>query len=596
VGEGKLAERGFVRYFTRVTFLPIVERELRVAARRPMTFWLRIIAALTAFAIASGLLTLFLNIPGGIGAQPGGPLFAVLTWMSLAVALAAGLFFTSDALSEEKREGTLGFLFLTDLRGYDVVLGKLLATSCRCVFALLAVFPVLACTQLLGGVEGVQFWRTILALLHTLFFSLAVGIFISSISRHPQKALAGTLALLFILVAGGAAVDGLLAFADGTNFRPILSLVSPVTVFINANSGLRMFWQAFWISEVVAWSLLASACFLITRTWQEKAARVEASQSPWRQWWRFGGPRRRAHLRTVVLEQNPVKWLACRERWQSLLLWAVALVVFGWVGATSLMDNQLFWNAAGWWTISTLATLVLYLWTASQASQVFAEMRRAGLIELLLAAPMDFRKVAPGAWWGLVRLFGAPIAVVLLMQFLAAVTGVAGANAGGIVRMGVGGVIPEWVMLWLGAGAGLLMSLGNFMALIWFGLWMGLTSRNSLLATLKTIAFVQLIPWLVIWFSGMMAFPILIAVTGGFSGGPATSGWFEWYPLVSTGLILMLTLAKDGFFLVIARQKLVQNFRATATQAIVPVVYRRIVPPVAVVAKIPPVLPPLGRG
>ena len=109
-----------------------------------MTFWLRIIAALTAFVIAGGLFTLFVSIPGGVGAQPGKPLFAVLTWMSLAVSLAAGLFFTSDALSEEKREGTLGFLFLTDLRGYDVVFGKLLATSCRCVFALLAIFPVLA--------------------------------------------------------------------------------------------------------------------------------------------------------------------------------------------------------------------------------------------------------------------------------------------------------------------------------------------------------------------------------------------------------------------------------------------------------------------
>ena len=29
---------------------------------------------------------------------------------------------TADSLSAEKREGTLGLLFLTDLRGYDVVL------------------------------------------------------------------------------------------------------------------------------------------------------------------------------------------------------------------------------------------------------------------------------------------------------------------------------------------------------------------------------------------------------------------------------------------------------------------------------------------
>jgi len=561
-----------------------------VAARRAMTFWLRIIAALTAFVIASGLLTLFMSIPGGVGAQPGGPLFAVLTWMSLAVSLAAGLFFTSDALSEEKREGTLGFLFLTDLRGYDVVLGKLLATSCRCVFALLAIFPVLACTQLLGGVEGSQFWRTILALLHTLFFSLAVGIFVSSISRHPQKALVGTLALLFILVAGGAAVDGLFAYADSRPFRPILSLASPVTVFINAGGGMWMFWQSFLVSEIVAWSLLVLACVLVPRNWQEKASRVEAAKSPWRIWWRFGGRRRRAYLRSVVLDQNPLKWLACRERWQSLLLWAMALVMIVWFGAASFQKND-FWDWAGWWSMNAIVTSVLYLWTASQASQIFAEMRRAGLIELMLAVPLDFRKVAPGAWWGLVRLFGIPLTIIVLVQFLATVTGVKGANVGGVIRMGMSGeLIPEWVMLWLGAGVSLLLSLANFVALMWFGLWMGLVSRNSLLATMKTIVFVQILPWLVISFAGVMAFPILMAMFGGFGGGNSGTTLIEWYSLVSMVIVTGLTLGKDWLFWSLARQRLVNNFRATATQAVVPVVYRRIVPPTAP-STIPPVLP-----
>src|SRR5437667_8476453 len=97
------------------------------------------------------------SISYGVGfVQLGGPLFAVLTWMSLAAALSAGLFFTSDCLSEEKREGTLGFLFLTDLRGYDLVLGKLMAVLLRCLFALIAVFPILAITQLMGGVQPAE--------------------------------------------------------------------------------------------------------------------------------------------------------------------------------------------------------------------------------------------------------------------------------------------------------------------------------------------------------------------------------------------------------------------------------------------------------
>src|SRR6267154_2528052 len=101
----------------------------------------------------------------------GAVLFGILTWISLGAALSAGLFFTSDCLSEEKRDGTLGFLFLTDLRGYDVVLGKLLATSLRGFYALLAVFPILAITLLLGGVTGEEFWKAMLALINAMLVS-----------------------------------------------------------------------------------------------------------------------------------------------------------------------------------------------------------------------------------------------------------------------------------------------------------------------------------------------------------------------------------------------------------------------------------------
>ena len=58
-----------------------------------------------------------------------GQRFTGLMMISFIYSLVAGRRFTADCLSEEKREGTLGLLFLTDLKGYDVVLGKVAATS-----------------------------------------------------------------------------------------------------------------------------------------------------------------------------------------------------------------------------------------------------------------------------------------------------------------------------------------------------------------------------------------------------------------------------------------------------------------------------------
>src|SRR5436309_2118683 len=171
---------GFPPYIRRVTFLPIAARELRVASRKRSTFWLRILAAIIGLVVGAAcmLIATMARLPTP---DFGSALFGILTWLSLAAALTAGIFFTSDCLSEEKREGTLGFLFLTDLRGYDVLSGKLLATSLRGLYALLAIFPILALTLLMGGVTGGQFWMALLAVVNGLFISLAAGMFVSAI-------------------------------------------------------------------------------------------------------------------------------------------------------------------------------------------------------------------------------------------------------------------------------------------------------------------------------------------------------------------------------------------------------------------------------
>ena len=79
---------------------------------------------------------------------------------------------TADCLSEEKRDGTLGLLFLTDLKGYDVVGGKLVATSLNAFYGLTAIFPLLAIPLLMGGVTNGEFWRMALVLANTFLFSL----------------------------------------------------------------------------------------------------------------------------------------------------------------------------------------------------------------------------------------------------------------------------------------------------------------------------------------------------------------------------------------------------------------------------------------
>src|SRR5437879_5172222 len=71
-----------------------------------------------------------------------------------------------------------------------------MASSLNSFYALLAIFPPLALPILLGGVTGAEFWRLVLMLVSTLFFSLCAGIFVSAISREERNALGSTLGIL----------------------------------------------------------------------------------------------------------------------------------------------------------------------------------------------------------------------------------------------------------------------------------------------------------------------------------------------------------------------------------------------------------------
>lgn len=549
-----------------MTFLPIVERELRVAARKRSTYWLRVVAVAVALVLGTGFM--FISAMSGLGtAQLGGPLFSTLTWLALVPAICAGLFFTSDAVSEEKREGTLGFLFLTDLRGYDVAAGKLLATSLRGSFALLAFFPVLAITLIMGGVTGAQFWKTTLALLDVLFFSLAAGLLVSALSRDSQKAMAGTLLLLLVVVAGAPLIDSLSSAGSGS-FLPRFSLLSPAYAFSAAGAwGHRPFWLALLISCLCGWLMLLVASWLVPRTWQERGPGAPVLGSRAYEW-KFGGRGRRAHLRRL-LDLNPILWLNSRERWQRIGIWTLTIVVLGSFIAVALLLPSDLWFI--WRQCSYFYVLLLYLWMASQASRFLIDARRTGVIELLLIAPLGSKEIVLGQRRALWRLFALPV----LLLVVAHVLGMGFSHESmwsAIAQRG-----PGLAELILSVGMAVVSGISivaNLLALSWYGLWAGLTSKNATFASLKTLLVVQVVPWLAISFvstfaAGMIMFSYAAV-------GTASSTIAITFPLVMGAVGAALAVGKDVCFIVWSRRKLFTSFHEQVVRSASPVRVSRV--------------------
>ena len=67
-----------------MTFLPIAERELRVAARRKGTYWSRLAAAALTLLIFAGVVAIAEFGNQGWGNQIGTILFAIFSWLSFA--------------------------------------------------------------------------------------------------------------------------------------------------------------------------------------------------------------------------------------------------------------------------------------------------------------------------------------------------------------------------------------------------------------------------------------------------------------------------------------------------------------------------------
>src|SRR5580765_4838751 len=119
---------------------PVVERELRVAARKGGTYWSRVGAALTAIVITgwwfAGPATL------GLSPQAGRTAFRVLALLAALMIVTSVIRLTAEAFAREKREDTLGLLFLTPLKPRDLVLGKLVSSGLGAFYRFVAVVPV----------------------------------------------------------------------------------------------------------------------------------------------------------------------------------------------------------------------------------------------------------------------------------------------------------------------------------------------------------------------------------------------------------------------------------------------------------------------
>ena len=552
-----------------MTLLPVIGRELSARARQKSTWALRVsVVGLAAFMSAVALLS---------GNQSGGGpmLFSILSRATAFYCALAGFYFTADSITGERREGTLGLLYLTRLTSFDLVAGKLAVSSLGAIYGLVGIFPVFAIPLLLGGVSGEAVFKTMLALLNLLLFSLAAGSLGSAAGRSRSGALALTalilcfwqmsLAILIMLivlvrlrnvgpkgwkmrsrpewaiVAANCAMFVAMAFLRKMAGGEGIMFFSPFFAFgLASDSGVQSpekYWVSLAATHAAGWLFLFNAGKLAEIARQNKDI-LPLPDNPRGLFRASAFPTNKP---APVPEGAPLRWLVNRPRDLWLMAWLAALVIAFNTGLTAFL---LLSRSPG-----PLSGLLFYLWQMAAAfgwsltvslaaTRLFGNGRADGFFELLLVSPLSNRQLLGDQARALLAFFKWPLFLVIMVSLVVTfaqfrLTPYTGAHPLITIALTISS------------------RLARFFALIWVGLWMARRSNHSVKAAIQTSLFVQLVPSLLFYLFLVLLYRIPVASSSGLI-------WFRIFPLA-------LPTALDLLMALLARKSLYRNLRAAAT-------------------------------
>jgi len=451
--------------------LPIVQRELLVQARRPAMHWGRLaVAGFFALMVVQHFLGTW-ALQGPV--QAGRNAFDSSLALGFALACATCLL-TADALSGERREGTLGLLLLTPLTVFSVVLGKLAAAGLTVLLALLGLIPALMIPVLAGGVTAGEAVRSGLALVTTALLALAVGLWASAVECERARAVRRSAIMVVILVLAPLPVGWSWRQAGITSFFP-----GPL--------------EALWAASATAYPLAPSHYWMGLLT-QVAGAAVLLGFAQRRLRGQAGdeiSPLAPESKRVTVPppgEGDPLIWRVRRSGALQASLWlATGLMVFG--GSSALI--QLLLRGLG----SGASSLIYFTgqWggialAAWAASRFFSEANRSGELELLRTTPLGARGLMAAHRRAFASAMRGPVALLLgggLLKAAALLSGLVG---------GWGGVIffPLLYLVLMPLGLDLL----HLLLAVWLGTIFGLKLRRQATAVLLTVALIELLPML----------------------------------------------------------------------------------------------------
>jgi ABC-type Na+ efflux pump permease subunit len=331
-------------------------------------------------------------------------LFQLLTYVQLTLFLFFAALSAASAITQEKDRRTFILLLLTDLRNYEIVLGKLFGSLLQILIFLLAAVPLLALTLLLGGIAPAQVAEALVVLAGTAVAAGSLGGLVALWRDKTFQALALTVLFivlylclvrgLTVLTAWGVPASAVESWQE--RLEPLLALQSVFEPPAAAVAALPAAY-AFGLAMLVLAVLLNGWAILRLRVWNPSGEpiiqREQIDDEDIKD-------RARAHAAPGAVRKvwaNPILWREIMTRAygrRPLLVKVAYFIVLALVCyyalAPLLAGRPREWDAA--WGLVPVGILSLLLVSAQAVTAVTGE-RDLGALDLLLVtdlSPQEF--------------------------------------------------------------------------------------------------------------------------------------------------------------------------------------------------------------
>jgi hypothetical protein len=294
------------------------------------------------------------------------------------------------------------------------------------------------------------------------------------------------------------------------------------------------------------WLLIYLSCTRIRLAWQDKpvSSLMERWKNRWVQW-AHGDLSYRLRLRRDLLDINPFLWMGSRDRLQKSLLWGViTLQIVGYIWGYVKIPHD--WLSA---PVSIGMAFVLHLtiklWVAAETSKRLIEMRREGVLELLVTTAISVPEILRGQRQSLHRQFFWAIVFVIILDI--GLLWIAMADLSNSSES----ISTLWVFI-----VGIFTLISDYFALIWTGLWLGVSARSGKGASNGLIGRILILPWILFFLTVYFVVSFLAELN-------VQSNSIEYYVL---GWWVFVGTAINLFFGMRSYYKLMSEFRNVALQ------------------------------